>query len=193
MPFHVRYRVFVQITRADDLRCCEAGFIKHSPRLDAQCNAISRIQPHSDHFVSVFAQPAGYIDRVAHALEGIIGVHQEDAVVRHRFGIRFKRLALTFEEHDPTVRLRSAHWNSEPFAGSQIRRTRAAAYLSRSCRGQTAINALCAAQTKLDDWIIFSGQTYARRFCRDETFEIQNVKQSRFQNLTLDNWTAYPD
>ncbi len=127
---------------------------------------------------------------MAHAIERVIGVHEENAVVWHRSGVCLKRFALALEKHDPTVRLCSAHWNSEPLTGLQVRRARAAADASRTCRGQTAINSLRATQTEFDDGIIFSGQTNARRFGRDETLEIQNVKQSRFQELTLDNRTA---
>ena len=126
--------VFVQIARADDLRVCETCVIKHVPRFNAQRDSITGIQPHTDHFVSVLAQLSGDINRVTHAVDGVVGVHQENAVVRNCSRKCFKRIFLVLEKHDPAVRLRSAHWNAEACAGLQIRCAGTAANVSRTGR-----------------------------------------------------------
>src|SRR5262249_50613478 len=120
-------------------------------------------------------------------------VHQENAVVWHRSGVCLKGFGLALEKHDPAVRLRSAHWNSEALTGLQIRCARATADIGGSRRGQTPIHSPRATPTKIDHRIILSSQTNACRFRGDQTLEIQNVKQRRLQKLTLDNRTGYAD
>src|SRR5439155_11469725 len=118
---------FIQIARTDNFRFRKSGFIKHSPRFNAQSNAVAEVEAHPDDFVSVLAQLPRHVDRVAHAIERIISVNQKHAVVRHGFGVSLKRLILSLEKHDPTVRLRAAHRNSEPLARLQVRRPRTTA------------------------------------------------------------------
>src|SRR6266403_4442105 len=143
--------------------------------------------------MSIFAQLFGDFDRSAHAIDRVIGVHQEHAIVGQCSCISFKRLPLAFEKHDPTVRLRSAGRNPVVLARLQIRRAGTAADVGRTGSRQTAINSLGATQTKFDYRVIFSSKTDACRLRRNETLEIQDVEQSRFQELALDDGAANPD
>src|SRR5262249_48080902 len=150
-------------------------------RFDAQRGAIPGVQAHTDHLVPLSAQFVTCLDSVAYAFDGVIGVDEKDAVVRHCFGIRLKRFALVFEKHDPTVRLRSAHRNAELLSCLQIGCAGTTADISgTSCR-QSAIHSLRAAQTKLDHRITFGSQADTRGFCGNKALEIENVEQGRLE------------
>ena len=94
--------------------------------------------------MSIFAQLFGDFDRAAHTIERVVGVHEEHTIIRQGLCIIFKRLALAFEKHDPTVRLRAADRNSVVLARLQVRCPCTAAYVGRTGRRQTAINSLGA-------------------------------------------------
>src|SRR5215469_5524468 len=124
---------------------------------------------------------------MTHAVDRVIGVHQENTIVRHRPRVRLKCFGFGFEEHDPAMRLRAAHRNSKSLAGLQIRGPCTASDESCTGRAQTAVNTLGATQAKFDYRITLGGEANARCFRRDEALEIQNREQSRFQQLTLDD------
>src|SRR4029077_17444873 len=138
-------------------------------------------QTHADHLVPLSAQFATYLDGVTNALNGVVSVHQKNAVVRHGAGVGLKRFELIFEKHDPTVGLRPADGDAEPVSCLQIRCARAAADVSGTGCGQSTINSLRSAETKLDHRITFSSQADTRRFSRDQTLEIENVEQGRLE------------
>ena len=129
----------------------------------------------------LLAQFAGDFDGVTYAVDGVIGVNEKNAVVRHCFRIGFERLTFVFEKHDPTVRLRPAHRDGELLSSLQIRCAGAAADVSGSGCCQTAIDSLRSAETKLDHRIMFGSQADARRFCSNEALEIENVEQGRLE------------
>src|SRR5207249_11454759 len=114
------------------------------------------------------------------AVGRVVGVYEEDAIIRQCPGVILKCLALTFEEHDPTVRLRAAHRNAEALAREQIRCPRATADISSTRRTQTSVHTLSAAQTELDDCVILRGATDASRFRCDETLKVYDGQQSGF-------------
>src|SRR6059058_400394 len=114
----------------------------------------------------------GDLDCPADAAKRVVGVYEEDTIIRQRSGIILKCLALVFEEHDPTVRLRAAHRNAIALACEQIRRPHATADVRSTRRTQTSIHTLGAAQTELDDCVIPRGVTDAGRFRGDETLKI---------------------
>ena len=58
--------------------------------------------------------------------------------------------------------------------------------VSRARRAQTTVDALSASQTKFNYRSVLCGETDARGFGRNQALEIQNVEQSRFQELTLE-------
>src|SRR5215472_17728728 len=103
----------------------------YSSRFSAQCGAIAGIQTHADHLVPLSAQFAAYLNGVTYAVDGVIGVNEKNAVVRHRVCVRFKCFALVFEKHDPAMRLRAADRDAELFSGLQIRCAGAATDVSR--------------------------------------------------------------
>src|SRR6266853_3372441 len=104
----------------------------------------------------VFLQLLCYCNGAPHAIDRVVGVYQEDTVVRQRLCINLKCLALLFEKHNPTVRLRAAHGNFVALASLQVRRAGAAADESRARRAQTPVNSLCATQTKFNYRVILS-------------------------------------
>ena len=104
----------------------------------------------------VFLQLLCYFNGAAQAIDRVVSVHQEHAVVRQRLCINLKCLGLLFEKHDPTVRLRAANWNFVLLARLQVRCAGAAADESRSRRAQTPVNSLCATQTKFNYRVILS-------------------------------------
>src|SRR5207248_1601867 len=146
--------------------------IEHAPRFNTQGHAISGIQAHTDDFMPIPPQLFGDLDCTADAVERVVGVYEEDAIIRQRSGIILKCLALAFEEHDPTVRLRAAHGNAVALAREQIRCPRATADVSSTRRTQTSVYTLSAAQTELDDCVILCGARDTSRFRGDETLKV---------------------
>jgi len=53
----------------------------------------------------MLAQPLADLNRMAHTLLGVVGVHQEYAVVRHRSRIRLERVQFLVEEHHPLAQM----------------------------------------------------------------------------------------
>src|SRR5262245_58195297 len=127
------------------------------------------------------AQFAGDFDGAAYAGNGVVSVHQKNAVVRHRFCVGFERLTLLLEKHDPTVSLCSAYRDPELLSCLQIRCSGAATNVSGTGCRQSTVYSLRSAETKLDHRIVFSSQTNARRFSCDHALKIENIEQGCFE------------
>ena len=88
--------------------------------------------------------------RVPHAFQRIVGVHQEDAVVGHRFGVGRERFQLGVEGHHPTMRMGAFDRDAKELAGQHIGGAGAAADVGCAAGGQAAIDPLRPAQAKFD-------------------------------------------
>ena len=120
----------------------------------------------------IFLQLFSHSDRPTYAVERVVGVHQEDAVVRQCSGVSLKCFALVFKKHDPTVRLRAAHRNAVVLTREQVRCSRASTDVSSTRRAQTAVHSLSSAQSKLDHRVIFSSHANPRGFRSDQALKI---------------------
>jgi phosphosulfolactate synthase (CoM biosynthesis protein A) len=139
--------------------------------------------------VSLSAQFATYLNGVTNALNGVVCVHQKNAVIRHCAGVGLKCFELVFEKHDPTVGLRPAHGDAELLSCLQIRCAGTAADVSGTGCCQSTIDSLRSAETKLDYGIMLSSQADTRRLSRDQALEIENIEESRFEELTFNDRT----
>ena len=131
--------------RRDDLRVREARLVEHLARLDATGTRGRRSRAGCRPARGPLARSSRpTVDRVAHALERVVGVDEEHAVVGHRLGVRAERLELVAVEHHPAVRVRAAHRDAEQLAGEHVRRRRAAADVRRARLAESPPSMPCA-------------------------------------------------
>ena len=81
-------RVLVQIARRADGGLGEAGLVQHPAGLLREVCKVARIQTDTGRLMALFAQLAEHLNGVRHAaLEGIVGIDQQQAVVREQLRI----------------------------------------------------------------------------------------------------------
>ena len=141
--------VFVEIVGGHDHRLGKAGLVEHPPGLDAQPGQVAGVEPDADHLVPLPAHFLAHLDGVPHAVERVVGIDEEDAVVGHRPGVGPKRLQLVVEAHDPAMGVRAADGDAEQPAGQHVGRRRAAAQVGRPAGRQGPVDSLGAAQAEL--------------------------------------------
>ena len=127
----------------------ETGLVEHAPGFDAQPRQIAGVQPDADQFVPLAAQLLADLDGVTHAVQRVVGVDQEQAVVGHGPGVGPKRLELVVEAHDPAMGVRSAHGNAVQAPGQHVGRRGAAAQVGGAAGGQAAVDPLGPSQPEL--------------------------------------------
>ena len=113
------------------------------------------------------------LDRVADALERVVGVDEEDAVVGQRLRVGLEGLALVVEGHHPAVGVGAAHRDAEEPAGEHVRGGVAAADVGRAGGREPAVDALGAAQAELEDRRRRRAARHdPRRLGRDQRLEV---------------------
>lgn len=145
--------MFVEVVARDDHRVTESRVIEKPAGLDAQVSQIARIQAHADHLVAAPAQPQADLNGFANALDRVVCVDEEHAVVRHRGGVRLERFGFVLERHDPTVRVRASDWDPEYLAGQYVRGRGAATDICRAAGGQRSVEAVGVPQAELENRI----------------------------------------
>ena len=76
-----RDQVLVEVVAGDDLRRAQAGLVEDLPRLDAEVGEVPGVEADADRLVPALAQAQGHLGGAPDALERVVGVHEEDAVV----------------------------------------------------------------------------------------------------------------
>ncbi len=175
----------VEIVRRDDARLGEAGVVEQAPRLDRQVGEVAGVEADAGEVVAVGAQRAAHLDRVAHAVEGVVGVDQEDAVVGHRAGVGLERGALAVVEHHPRVRVGALDGDAVELAGQHVRGGRAAADVRGARRRQPAVEALGAAQAELEHRLSPGGVADPGRLAGDQGLEVDDGQQRGLDQLGL--------
>src|SRR5437868_2600257 len=112
------------------------------------------------------AKPLPDLYGVADALDGVVGIDQENAVVGHRLRVRAERFNLAVEAHDPAMRVRAFDGNAEEFSSQHVAGCDAAADVGGATGAHRAVDALRAAQAELDDRLPSRRLADARRFGR---------------------------
>src|SRR5581483_8915602 len=74
--------MFVEIVAADDHGLFATGRVENFPRLDAEIGEVAGIKADAAKLMAVTAEFPADLDRVADTLEGIVGVDEENAIVR---------------------------------------------------------------------------------------------------------------
>ena len=83
------------------------------------------------------------------ALEGVVGVDQEDAVVGHGSGVLLEGRCLVIEGHHPAVCVGAVHGDAEQLAGQDVGGRVASSDVGGPAGGQRAIDTLSASQPEL--------------------------------------------
>ena len=128
---------------------------------------------------------------VANAFERVVGVDQEDAVVGLRAGPGQEGLGLVVEGHHPAVRVGAAHRQPQQPARERVRGRVGAAHEGRARRRQPAVDTLRAPQPELDHLVAARGEPHARRLGRDQRLEVDEIEESRLDELGLHQGAAH--
>ena len=127
----------------------KAGLVEHRPGLAAEVGQVARIEADAGQFVAVGAHLAGHFNGLAHALQRVVGIHQKHRVVGKRLGVGRKSLHLIRKRHHPAVGVGAAHRNAVALPGQHVAGGIGPAQVGRPAGPQAAIEALGAAQAKL--------------------------------------------
>ena len=90
-------RLLVEVVRGGDARLGKAAGIQQVARFAGQVGEVARIEPDTREIVPVGAQPGARFHGVSNAAQRVIGVDEEDRLVRHRLCPGSKRLDLGVE------------------------------------------------------------------------------------------------
>src|SRR5689334_14575249 len=93
------------------------------------------------------------LDRVAHPLQRIVSINQQNTIIGHGLRVRFERLQFRIEAHHPAVGMGSRHGYPVKFPREEIGSPGAAPNVSSVARRQTTVHSLGATQAELDDWL----------------------------------------
>ena len=125
-------------------------------------------------------------DRVAHAVERVVGVDQERAVAGQRLGVGAKRGELVAVEHHPAVRVGAAHRDAEQLAGEHVRGRGAAADVRRARRRTSPPSMPCARRRpNSSTGAPRAAWHHARRLGRDQRLEVDHREQRGLDQLRL--------
>lgn len=175
----------VQVIARDDGCIMKSSLIEQVSSLDAKVGKIARVEADTNHSESFASDLLSDFDRIANALEGVVGIDKKDTVVGHYRGIGFKGFELGIERHDPAMSVGSADRNTVFFSCQYVARRRAATDIrSAACR-QPTVGSLGPSQAKLQHGILASDSTHARRFGCDQGLEVDDIQQSRLEQLAL--------
>ena len=152
----------------------EAGLVEDLAGLDAQVRQVAGIEADAHQRMASLAEPAADLDRLAHALQRVVRIDQEHAVVGHGLGVGPEGLQLVVEAHDPTVGVGPAHGNPVELAGQHVGGGRAAADVGRPAGRHSAVDALGAAKPELQHRLAPGRHDHAGRLGRHERLEIRS-------------------
>ena len=91
------------------------------------------------------------MDRMADPFEGVVSVHQEDAVVGHGSRVGLEGLELGVEGEDPAMGMGTADRNAEQLAREDVRGAVAAAGIGGAAGGEAAVDSLRAICYRTDE------------------------------------------
>src|SRR5437867_2905952 len=164
--------VLVEVVARHNDRVREAGSIENLPRFDTQPRQIAGIESDAHHFVTPLAKQAARFHCPSNAFQRVVSVHQEHAVVRHRFGVSAEGLPLVIKRHHPTVGMGPTHWNAIEPRGQNIRCGCTTADVSGTAGCQRAVHALCPTQSEFQHRLATRRQTNPGGLRRDKRLEV---------------------
>ncbi len=140
----------------------------------------------------LFPQPFAHPHGGPHALDGVVGIDQKNAVVGHRLGIGVEGFLLRLKRHHPAVGMGALDRDAVAHAGEDIRSGGASANVSGPGGRHGAVDALSAAQAEFENRFRRGGVANSCRLGRDQGLEIDDIEQRRFQDLALDDGAGHP-
>ena len=183
----VAHQVFVERVGRHDLHVRIARRVQHLARLDGQVRNVARVQADTlgahahgrQHLV-------GHADGVGHArLEHIIGIDQEDAVVRVDLGVGLERLVLRVKHLHPGVRHGAARRDLVVAVGQHAGRALAAADVGCARAVDRTVVALCTARTELEHGPALGRTGDAAGLGSDQGLVVDGQKDHRLDKLRL--------
>ena len=127
------------------------------------------------------------------ALQRVVGVDEEDAVVGQGFGVGGEGLGLVRERHHPAVRVGALDRNPEAHPGEHVRGRGAATDVRGATGSERTVGALGPAQAEFEDGLPLRGDRHARGLGRDEGVEVDQAQQRGLEQLALDDRPAHAD
>ena len=184
--------VFVQVAAGDDARLGQSGLVEHLPRGFGQLGQVAGIQPHAQEPMPGRFQLLSHLDRMLHALQRVVGIHQQDGVVGQSLGVGAERFQLGVEGHDPTVGVGAADRNTVQLAGQHVTCAGAAAHVGGPGGRHAAIGPLGSPQAELQHGPAAGSQVTASRFGGHQRGKVDQVQQRGFQQLALKQRPLHP-
>ena len=181
--------LFVEVVGGHDGRLGKAGLVEHSPGLDAQPGQVAGVQPDADHLVPLPAHLLADFDRVPHASERVVGVHQEHAIVGHGLGVGPEGFQFVVEAHHPAMGVRAQHGDAEQAAGEDVGRGAAAAQVGCPAGRQGPVDSLGAAEAEFQHRLAVCRQINAGRLGGHERLEVDDVQSAVSSSWA---WTSGP-
>ena len=130
-------------------------------------------------------------DCIRHAaLQRVVRVDQENAVIRKRARIRAKSLKFGAKRLDPAVGVRAFCRHAEQGCAEHIRGGVGASDIGGAAGAQGAIGSLGAAQAEFDDGAVIGRFPYPGCFGGDERLEINVTEEDRLDHLAFDQSAA---
>ena len=184
----------VELVGDDDLHIVEAGAIEHLAGPLAEERQIPAVDANPCQPVAPLFQFLGNLDRILQsALQHIIGVHQQDAVIREGSRIRSKSLELGSERLHPAVGVRSSRRHSKGRATEQVGGAVRPTDIGPPARPHGPVRPLRPAQAELHDGSVSGSLPQARCLGSHKRLKVDMAEQYGLYHLALDQPPCHLD
>ena len=161
--------------------------VQHLACLAAEIGKVAAVQPDADGLVPFRFQAVEDLYRIGDAaLQGVVGVHEKEAIVGIYLGIRLKRLELGGEGHHPAVGVRARHRDAEHLPRKHVGRGAAAADICCTRAVSAGVRPLRTTEPELQ-YLRVRARGEPRRSGGDERLMIDDGKERRLDDLRLED------
>ena len=172
---------------------CRPAVVEDLPRLDAEVGEVPGVEADADRLVPPLAQAEGHLGGAPDAVERVVGVHEEDAVVGLRPRPGLEGLELRREGHDPAVGVRAPHRQAEEASREHVRGRGDAAHVGRARGAEAAVGALRPPQAEVDHLVAPRGEADPGGLGRDQRLEVDEVEERRLDELRVEDRPPHAD
>ena len=185
--------VLVEVIAGDDAGLLKACLIEELPRLQAKVGEVTAVDAHACQLAATGFEDFAYFYGMLYALDGVIGIDEQHAVIGHDLGIGLEGFQLGVKRHDPAMGMGACDGDAKELAREHVAGARAAAYVGGAAGRKGAVDALGAAQAKLKDRLAAGGDIHAGCLGGDEGLEVDDVEQGGLDELALGQRSPHPD
>src|SRR5690606_24099423 len=185
--------MLIQIVACYNLGLGKAFLVQHFSRDVAEVGQIARIDPDAFQLLPFLPKFFPYLDRVLDPVDGIVSIHQEDAIIGKGICLGLKCLQFRIKRHDPAVGGGTTPGNIKKLTRHDIAGRDTSPYIRSAGSCYSTVYSLCPPQPKLHHRIALSSQGDSCCLSSHKRLEIDQVKQRGFEQLTLYQRTFDPE